>query len=646
MGTWRSLGEVMEQDLAPEALEKQPPCLATGLDELDMALGGGLRPGLTVLGGSPGAGKSTLALQMAVHIQSPQTPVLYYSLEMSAARLASKVVSRRVFAAGVLEHGFPANRTAARRWAFSARELFSPEDVKRFDDTKTRRMDEARTGGRDLFIVDRPLSAEAIAADVRAFSAARPGTLPLIVVDYLQELPKPRDRTLSDRQVVEANLRTLTDLAHASDELPYGLPVLLISSLNRGGYKQAIQMDSFKETGGIEYAADVLLGLQFSACHDEKSFDIQREKDRFPRQVEVSVLKQRYGSSGATVELTYYAEYDYFAGRSRAPSGKDEGEDAASLPPDAVESPASVWEKMVQTSPSAYMGNAYAVNELRKGRVRPGEWVECPVMGQGRDAVITRFRLTAEVTGFDMCVADALYTLYRAGGKGFSLGGLLHALSGDDVQTATAQWKKALTESVGRLTAAGIEIDCAAESKARKRGSRTLEPTFSGPFLAAESAGKDRWRFIGTGTPLTLYRYAEQINQIVRFPQALLAIKNADGKKLLRDSEENIFIKRFLIQRIEIARRGASRYSMNSIRYLPRRGEGLFSDLRLDPAGDRETFRRRCRAAHEAVKTVLDHYKRIGCIRDWTPAGGQSGLFGPDVPEGVELRLPGGSAGT
>ncbi|MFB6261626.1 MAG: ATPase domain-containing protein, partial [Thiohalorhabdaceae bacterium] len=51
--------------------------IATGIDELDRALGGGLVPGAAVLiGGEPGVGKSTLQLQTAAGLASDRR-VLY-----------------------------------------------------------------------------------------------------------------------------------------------------------------------------------------------------------------------------------------------------------------------------------------------------------------------------------------------------------------------------------------------------------------------------------------------------------------------------------------------------------------------------------------------------------------------------------------
>ncbi len=63
------------------------PRLGTGMAELDRVLGGGLIPGsVTLLGGEPGIGKSTLLLQVANHA-SRHTPTLYLSAEESAAQI-------------------------------------------------------------------------------------------------------------------------------------------------------------------------------------------------------------------------------------------------------------------------------------------------------------------------------------------------------------------------------------------------------------------------------------------------------------------------------------------------------------------------------------------------------------------------------
>src|SRR5262245_33055566 len=62
--------------------------LATGIGELDRALGGGLVPGsLTLLGGDPGIGKSTLLLQ-ALDRLAKRNGVLYVSGEESARQIA------------------------------------------------------------------------------------------------------------------------------------------------------------------------------------------------------------------------------------------------------------------------------------------------------------------------------------------------------------------------------------------------------------------------------------------------------------------------------------------------------------------------------------------------------------------------------
>ena len=83
----------------------------TGVDELDRVLGGGIVAGsLILLGGDPGIGKSTLALQLAARMGSADAPVLYCSGEeseeqvaMRAERLGCRISSVAVLAETALE---------------------------------------------------------------------------------------------------------------------------------------------------------------------------------------------------------------------------------------------------------------------------------------------------------------------------------------------------------------------------------------------------------------------------------------------------------------------------------------------------------------------------------------------------------------
>ena len=62
----------------------------SGLPEFDRALGGGLVPGgVTLIGGDPGIGKSTLTLQ-AIAALSGQMTTLYVSGEESPAQVAAR----------------------------------------------------------------------------------------------------------------------------------------------------------------------------------------------------------------------------------------------------------------------------------------------------------------------------------------------------------------------------------------------------------------------------------------------------------------------------------------------------------------------------------------------------------------------------
>lgn len=84
----RAAAAPLAAQLAGDGLVQSLVRWPLGSGELDRVLGGGLVPGsVTLLGGEPGIGKSTLLLQVASHLGVRQ-PVLYVSGEESASQIA------------------------------------------------------------------------------------------------------------------------------------------------------------------------------------------------------------------------------------------------------------------------------------------------------------------------------------------------------------------------------------------------------------------------------------------------------------------------------------------------------------------------------------------------------------------------------
>ena len=91
----------------------------------------------------------------------------------------------------------------------------------------------------------------------------------------------------------------------------HGLTILAISSFNRENYNLEVSMNAFKESGGIDYSADVLLGLQARGA-GRPGFSIDEEKRKDPRELELKILKNRFAALGRTIPFRYYPAFSYF----------------------------------------------------------------------------------------------------------------------------------------------------------------------------------------------------------------------------------------------------------------------------------------------------------------------------------------------
>lgn len=280
------------------------PYLKTGFSSLDEMLGGGICAGLTVLGAVSGLGKSTFSLQMAEKISKEGMPVIYFSLEMPRERIAAKAISRRIF----IESGYDKN------CKITASTLTNYDNIGKID---WKIVDKVRSkvkkDNSNLYIIERgeeSISAKKVVEIVKKF-IKNENKVPVVIVDYLQILtPESENFRASDKQNVDESIRQMTALANTEK-----VPILLISSLSRASYEKSVQLQDLKESGSIEYSADVVLALQFcTKGRSDGKINIDKEKSKSPREVEIVVLKQRYGNSGseATVKFNYYAEHDCF----------------------------------------------------------------------------------------------------------------------------------------------------------------------------------------------------------------------------------------------------------------------------------------------------------------------------------------------
>lgn len=205
--------------------------ISTGFPLLDYYLSGYRPESLNILAGRPGAGKTSLALQIALNILHQQIPVRIWSLEMSAQQLLAKLVAN-------LSEVDP-NRSKDGLITEAEFELM---EQARYRLTKL-----------PLFISDAShVTVDRIAAQHRR-DLAKHGQC-MVVIDYLQ-LIRSTDRKLSREQQISSMSRDLKCLF--KDTQTQGI---VLSQLNRNSDQASEpKLSDLRESGAIEQDADTVM---------------------------------------------------------------------------------------------------------------------------------------------------------------------------------------------------------------------------------------------------------------------------------------------------------------------------------------------------------------------------------------------------
>ena len=255
------------------------------------------KPGLYILGATPACGKTTFAWQLLEQFAENGENCIFCSYEMSKKELVAKTLARRLFkynpkttltASDILSGGYSSGMVEVAGEFFDANLNFT---AKKFNND---------TDVNKLLALLRPI----------VNNSDKP---PIVCIDYIQRLI-PRDHKAADtRSLIDDALFKLKDFSQETNTTFIG-----ISTFNRTNYNTPVSFENFKESGGIEYTADVVLAMQLNIT-DKLSGEnvgvirqkIDAAKRQQPREINLRCLKNRYGNNYDAC-FQYFSAHDYF----------------------------------------------------------------------------------------------------------------------------------------------------------------------------------------------------------------------------------------------------------------------------------------------------------------------------------------------
>lgn len=270
--------------------------LDTGFTHLNY-VANGLMSGLFILGAAPSTGKTTFAKQLADQVveANPDAACLFVSLEQSREELRVKTLSRlsgvenRDILRGRLDRaltGWKAVKTAAEAYQGAVADRFFI-----LEGDKATTPDRIRLAALQV---------------KRATQAARL----LVVVDYLQVIPT-EDQYKDPRTKVDAVVSDLRRLARDLDAA-----VVAVSSVGRTSYDRP-GMASFKESGGVEYAADLGAVMWRDKSDPTGETPYKGVTRRTTRRLKLDIVKNRNGER-SRIEYDFLPEVSAFVEKNKS----------------------------------------------------------------------------------------------------------------------------------------------------------------------------------------------------------------------------------------------------------------------------------------------------------------------------------------
>ena len=299
-----------------EVTEYQP--IPLGLTPLDRTLGGGIRAGeLILIGGAQGAGKTTMALQVARNIaQSGQANVLYICFEHDEEYLLNRMMAMETALAGPM----PPTQNTAVKIQDVRREVLGTWMANGGDEGADLRanprlrpaVERISRYGQGLFLMRGShtyTTPQNLRALVEGYRRSAP-TRPLVVfVDYLQRVPIFPDPPTEAEKVTNV-VAGLKDLA-----LSLGVAVVCIVAADKEGLKAArLRNHHLRGSSALNYESDVILILnekyQIVAKVNIEFNPYQAQ--RFRDWTILTVEKNRSGKDAVDLEFEKHFEYSCF----------------------------------------------------------------------------------------------------------------------------------------------------------------------------------------------------------------------------------------------------------------------------------------------------------------------------------------------